>query len=114
MPRPRVFNKHHKNSPKDAVYIGRGSPYGNPFVIGKDGNRNEVCNSFEKEILPTLDLEPLFGKDLVCFCKPKRCHGDSILRAVQLQQMRRTHVLEETNNSDSTGYRDSIFEIPTD
>lgn len=79
----KVHNKHHKTAPKDAVYIGRGSPWGNPFVIGKDGNRDEVCDKFETEILPNLDLEPLRGKDLVCFCKPARCHGDSIIKALE-------------------------------
>jgi hypothetical protein len=73
-----VYNR--KNAPAGAVYIGRGSPWGNPFVIGKDGTRDEVCDRFEKEVLPYLDVEPLRGKDLVCFCAPKRCHGHSILR----------------------------------
>jgi hypothetical protein len=79
-PSPAVFNKHHKNVPRKAVYVGRGSPYGNPFCIGIDGDRDQVCDRFEREILPTLNVEALRGKDLVCFCKPKRCHADSILR----------------------------------
>lgn len=80
--KPRVYNKHHNDAPADAVYIGRGSPWGNPFKIGRDGSRDEVCDRFELEVLPTLDLEPLRGKDLVCFCAPLRCHGDSILAAL--------------------------------
>lgn len=80
---PRVLNKHVSGIPAGAVYIGRGSPWGNPFKIGRDGTRDEVCDRFEREILPALDLDPLRGKDLVCFCAPKRCHGDSILRALQ-------------------------------
>lgn len=82
MSAPKVHNKYHNTVPHDAVYIGRGSPYGNPFVIGKHGDRDQVCDRFEAEVLPTLDLEPLRGRDLVCFCKPKRCHGDSILKAL--------------------------------
>jgi len=74
-----VFNKH-KGAPSTAVYIGRGSPWGNPFKIGRDGDRDKVCDRFEQEILPTLDVSMLRGKDLVCFCKPARCHGDAILR----------------------------------
>lgn len=77
---PKVLNRHHGNIPADAVYCGRGSPYGNPFVIGRDGNRTVVCNRFEREILPTLDVSRLRGKDLVCFCAPLRCHCDAILR----------------------------------
>lgn len=79
----RVHNKYHKTAPADAVYIGRGSPWGNPFVIGKDGTRDEVCERYAREVLPHLDLEPLRGKDLVCFCKPARCHGDDILKALK-------------------------------
>jgi hypothetical protein len=78
----KVHNKHHGTAPADAVYIGRGSPWGNPFVIGVDGDRDAVCDRFERVTLPHLDLAPLIGKDLVCFCAPKRCHGDSILRAI--------------------------------
>jgi hypothetical protein len=76
---PIVHNKAHNTATTGAVYIGRGSPYGNPFVIGRDGDRDQVCDLFETHILPTLDVEPLRGKDLVCFCKPQRCHGDAIL-----------------------------------
>lgn len=76
---PKVFNKYHNTAPKDAVYIGRGSPYGNPYVIGKDGSRAEVIEKFKLHVLPKLDLSPLKGKDLICFCKPKACHGDILL-----------------------------------
>jgi Domain of unknown function (DUF4326) len=76
----RVLNKRHVGIPAGAVYIGRGSPWGNPFKIGEDGTRDEVCDRFEREVLPALDVSALRGKDLVCFCAPRRCHGDAILR----------------------------------
>jgi len=76
---PKVYNKH-KNPPEWAVYIGRGSPWGNPFIIGRDGDRETVCNRFRDEVLPNLDVSELRGKDLVCYCAPQRCHGDDILR----------------------------------
>jgi len=76
---PAVYNKRTGVYPGNAVYCGRGSPWGNPFVIGKDGSRDEVCNRFEAEVLPKLDVTPLRGKDLLCFCKPARCHCDAIL-----------------------------------
>lgn len=75
-----VLNKHKHGIPVGAVYCGRGSPYGNPFIIGRDGDRDQVCDRYEAEILPRLDLGPLRGKDLVCFCAPKRCHCDALLR----------------------------------
>lgn len=83
---PQVFNKHHRNAPDTAVYIGRGSPYGNPFKIGENGTREDVIALFEEYLMGSPDLlrrvkEELRDKDLVCFCKPAGCHGDVILRA---------------------------------
>ena len=81
----KVHNTYHRTAPSDAVYIGRGSPFGNPFVIGKDGNRDDVCDKYEDMLMGNPQLlslvkQELKGKDLVCFCKPKRCHGDTLLR----------------------------------
>ena len=84
---PKVYNKYHKNAPKDAVYVGRPSKWGNPFVIGKDGTRAEVIEKYRKFIwdhvftsdLFMADLRELKGKDLVCYCAPKPCHADILL-----------------------------------
>jgi hypothetical protein len=83
--KPKVHNKYHNTAPKDAVYIGRGSPYGNPFVIGKHGTRDEVCDKYKEYLLSNPQLinkvkTELVGKDLICFCAPKRCHGDILLK----------------------------------
>ena len=77
---PKVYNKHHKNAPADAVYVGRGTIWGNPFVIGKDGDRDAVCDLFERQVIPHLDVSALRGKHLVCYCAPLRCHADALLR----------------------------------
>jgi hypothetical protein len=79
---PRVINMHKEGTPEGSVFCGRGSPYGNPYVMKSksDAERNYVCDAFEKYILPNLDVSALRGKDLVCFCAPKRCHCDAILR----------------------------------
>lgn len=78
---PLVLNKRiHAFHPTDDVYIGRGSPWGNPFKIGEHGSRDDVCERFEREVLPTLDVSQLRGKNLVCFCAPLRCHGEAIMR----------------------------------
>jgi hypothetical protein len=76
----RVLNKHRDFIPKDAVYIGRGSAWGNPFRIGIHGTREEVIERFRCEVLPKLDLSPLKGKDLVCFCAPLPCHGELLIK----------------------------------
>jgi hypothetical protein len=76
---PRLYNKHHGDAPADAVYIGRGSPYGNRFVIGKDGDRAEVIRRFVCEQLPDMDVSELRGKSVICFCAPAPCHGTAII-----------------------------------
>ena len=76
------------------VYIGRGSPYGNPYS-SKDSaygairvaTREEAIDSYRRWLFgevelegwtrPTIEqLEALRGKTLGCFCRPKACHGD--------------------------------------
>ena len=72
------------------IYIGRGSKWGNPFKIGRDGNRTQVIEKYRSYILnkPELlnSLYELEGKILGCFCKPKACHGDVL---IELLEMRR-------------------------
>jgi len=92
---PRVHNKHHNTAPPGSIYIGRGSPYGNPYVVDVHGTREEVIEMFRKYELPHLDLKPLRGKHLVCFCKPLACHGDVLLEAVK-QKYAATQVDKET------------------
>ena len=35
----KVWNKRDPNCPKDAIYVGRPSWWGNPYRIGRDGTR---------------------------------------------------------------------------
>jgi hypothetical protein len=63
------------------IYIGRPSAWGNPFVIGKDGNRDEVIRKYKEYVQTIPDFkrvikEQLRGKTLGCWCKPNACHGD--------------------------------------
>ena len=77
-------------APFGAVYVGRGTPYGNQFIMthekGEDvGSRAWACAEFEKYAEgrhrrePNW-LKPLVGKDLICWCAPKQCHADILLR----------------------------------
>ena len=80
--KPKVWNKKDPNCPKDAVYVGRPSKWGNPLKIGVHGNRVEVIEKYRKwlEIFKDdLPIEELRGKDLVCWCAPKPCHADVLL-----------------------------------
>lgn len=90
---PRVYNKRNPNTPKGAVYIGRPSPFGNPFTHLTSGSwaqkvvasREEAVRSYEEWLLGQPELvekvkAELKGKDLVCWCAPRSCHGDVLLR----------------------------------
>lgn len=84
-----VINKHHGNVPLGAVYIGRGSKWGNPYRIGPDGSREEVIKKYRDYIQRRPDLlgslGELKGKILVCFCKPRACHGDVLVELIESQ-----------------------------
>lgn len=106
---PKVWNKRDPNVPKDAVYVGRPTKWGNPFKIGLHGNREKVVKLFRslaKDVfIPFIeqdrtlsfdfgsdeaneawkitfgreDILELKGKDLVCWCAPQPCHADILL-----------------------------------
>lgn len=63
------------------VRIDRRSPWGNPFELPADGDRDTVIANYERHYLPfkpsLLDrLHELKGKALGCWCAPEPCHGD--------------------------------------
>ncbi len=93
-------------------YVGRSGSYrkelgedlsglGNPFVMGRDGGREEVVEKYGKWLFPKLrkgveskEKELFFriveevesGNDieLVCWCKPALCHGDVLKKFVEM------------------------------
>lgn len=72
----------------NAVAIGRGTAWGNPFILGTDGNRDTVIAKFYHYAQWRLErepnwLEPLRGKDLACYCAPKACHGNVIVMLLE-------------------------------
>lgn len=88
---PAIYNMRY-GWRSDAVCIDRSGPYGNPYHIGLDGTRDEVCDRFEVYAKARLAREPhwldkLRGRDLQCHCRDpryprssKRCHGETLLR----------------------------------
>lgn len=75
-----VLNK--KNSSL-GIYIGRPSKWGNPFKMSNEKERTLVIEQFEEYLYSSgliKDIGELKGKDLVCWCAPKACHGDVLLR----------------------------------
>jgi hypothetical protein len=66
--------------------IDRYSEFGNPFWLGTDGNRDEVCDGYieyykHKRSLHSKIID-LKGKVLGCHCHPLRCHGDYLKKIV--------------------------------
>jgi hypothetical protein len=69
---------HCKKSEYD-VYIGRPSIFGNPFVIGKDGDRATVIQKHFDWAVEKMKQDPTFreavkslkGKVLGCWCRPQ-------------------------------------------
>jgi len=77
----RVWNKREKGIPANAIYVGRPTKWGNRYVIGRDGTRDEVIKKYEQWLAKSgLDVTELRGKDLVCWCKPKACHADVLMK----------------------------------
>jgi hypothetical protein len=83
----------HCKKEKYDVYIGRGrgSKWGNPYSH-KEGtlaefrvnSREEAIAKFEEYLISNeelmKDLPSLKGKVLGCWCKPKSCHGDILVK----------------------------------
>lgn len=86
-----VLNKHHHGGrvPPGAVDIMRGTRWGNPFVLGRDGDRAAVVERYRAWLWQRLQQDPgladevraLHGRDLCCCCAPLACHGDVLQAA---------------------------------
>lgn len=65
------------------VAIDRSSPFGNPFHLGKDGDRVTVLMKYRKYFCDRVERDAEFrtqvltlrGKRLGCWCAPRLCHG---------------------------------------
>lgn len=90
---PRVLNKHAATAEElaGAVYVGRPTKWGNPFshlpssqAKFRVSTREEAVAAYKNWIVTRPDLieeatRELRGKNLVCWCAPKCCHGDILL-----------------------------------
>ena len=84
---PEVVNIHFERCD---VFVGRGSPWGNPFHIGRDGPRDVVINKYRRWIqqrpqLITILIEYIKNKGnrLGCHCAPSPCHGDILVEEIR-------------------------------
>lgn len=66
--------------------ICRPTIFGNPFIIGRDGDRQIVIQKFRAYFYDRITSDEVFknrvlelkGSRLACVCKPLECHGDVI------------------------------------
>lgn len=70
----------------NAALVDRTTVFGNPFVEGKDGTREEVIKKYANWIMQPDQMRlrvkmraTLQGWDLLCHCAPLPCHADVIL-----------------------------------
>ncbi len=81
------------------AYVGRPSPLGNPFQLGRDGSRAEVIARYRLWLWAQLqqpgsiqhrELQRLLVQalgqggrlELLCWCAPLRCHAEVIRSAL--------------------------------
>ncbi len=81
--------------PEGAVYVGRPTKWGNPFILPDDRSLGEIVRMYRewlaqsnplknihgmRRIAVLSDLRTLRGKDLACWCPLDRpCHADVLL-----------------------------------
>lgn len=80
-------------SDPDVVYIGRGSIWGNeePMKDRSDEERERVIECYRHQLWSQIQqgiitkemLLELDSKRLCCYCVPKPCHGEIILKAIE-------------------------------
>ncbi len=85
----RIVNLKREPGAAGAVRIDRRTRWGNPFVIGRDGDRERVIARYRADLwrrirageVALANLAALHGRDLACHCAPAPCHGEVLRRA---------------------------------
>jgi len=73
------------------VAIDRSSPFGNPFHLGKDGDRAVVLEKYRAYFYKRVEEDEDFkrkvltlrGRKLGCWCAPLLCHGGIIVEYIE-------------------------------
>lgn len=80
--------------PKNTVYVGRPSKWGNPHQLTDDDTIDD-CLTYYREWLETMlielphifDLNELKDKNLACWCAlDKPCHADILLHMIYIER----------------------------
>ena len=101
---PKVLNKRTNIIPKDTIYVGRPSKWGNPMTITElkrlfpndtSLELQEKAVSWFREYITTpfgrpaelmAQISELKGKDLVCWCAPLPCHAGILLELANREE----------------------------
>lgn len=80
---PQVLNRYKLQPGDEGVYIGRPSKWQNPFPVSAALPRGACVEKYNAWLLTQPALmedakRELKGKNLICFCAPLRCHGDTL------------------------------------
>lgn len=77
-------------TPRGAIDVTRPSPFGNPFVVGSDGERGQCVELYrewiwreEQRTLRERMRRELAGHDLVCACDQPPCHAYVIIEVIE-------------------------------
>ncbi len=90
MPHAIANLKHDPDAVRNgAVRIDRRTKWGNRFVIGRHGTRDEVIARYRTELWRRIragevsldELAALAHRRLACHCAPLPCHGEVLARA---------------------------------
>jgi hypothetical protein len=108
--------------PANTVNVTRPGPYGNPFIVGVDGDAEQCVKQFrecwehaiacaKRDRTPYMPfgkpiyLGPLIGKNLACFCREDApfCHANVLLELCARQALARTAAQGNGENDESHG-----------
>ena len=68
------------------VRIDRRTAWGNPFILGKDGDRGTVIEKYANYLTKNPSLknksQDLRGKLLGCWCYPEDCHANVLIKGM--------------------------------
>lgn len=83
----KIINLRNPISVSPYVRVDRGTEWGNPFIMRSQSEqeRARVCDLYEAYAIWRLTvepkwLEPLRGHHLACWCSPRRCHAETLMR----------------------------------
>jgi hypothetical protein len=81
----------HCKKEKYDIYIGRPGPWGNPFTMRSEEDRQRVLARYKEWLEEQIEIGGIKKEDIIslrdktlgCWCAPRPCHGDILLRAAE-------------------------------